>query len=124
MRGYFRGCGSPIRAYPPLAILTPKDRNNLITDALVFDIPEGATILWYGDTIDAVYFIPSGKTVAGFTPQGGNYRSLTTMGPGNFFVEIAALTGVARTADVVSTEATSMFQLPAQSLRNLMAKTA
>ena len=50
----------------------------------------------------------------------GNYRSLSTMIPGDFFGEIAALTGAARTADVVAAENTRLLQVPAQALRSLM----
>jgi CRP-like cAMP-binding protein len=40
---------------------------------------------------------------------------------GDFFGEIAALTGARRTADVVAQEDTTLMQIPAGTLRNLMA---
>jgi CRP-like cAMP-binding protein len=105
---------------PSLGTLSDKEKSTFIRDAQVFDVPEGSTILRHGETGDTAYFILAGKTVAGLAAESGNYRSLSTMIPGDFFGEIAALTGVSRTADVVATESTSLLQVPANSLRSLM----
>jgi CRP-like cAMP-binding protein len=70
------------------------------------------------------YFILAGRAVAGFAPQPGRYQSLSSMTAGDFFGEIAALTGAARTADVVAEENTTLLQVPAQALRSLMGNPA
>ena len=70
---------------------------------------------------DTAYFILAGRAVAGIAEAPDSYRSLSIMGPGDFFGEIAALTGVARTADVVASEAANLMQVPAKTLRGLMA---
>jgi CRP-like cAMP-binding protein len=62
--------------------------------------------------------------MAGVAGEAGNYRSLSTMTAGDFFGEIAALTGSTRTADVVAEEVTTLLQVPAQSLRGLMGNPA
>jgi CRP-like cAMP-binding protein len=87
-------------------------------------VPEGTTILRRGETGDAAYFILTGKVVAGITSEGGDYRSLETMTAGDLFGEIAALTGAARSADVVATDASTLLQVPAEALRGLMSKPA
>jgi CRP-like cAMP-binding protein len=46
------------------------------------------------------------------------------MTAGDFFGEIAALTGAARTADVVAEENTTLLQVSAQALRSLMGNPA
>ncbi len=51
----------------------------------------------------------------------GEYRSLSSMGAGDVFGEIAALTGSPRTADVVAQEPTILLEVPADTLRHLMA---
>jgi len=61
--------------------------------------------------------------VAGFA-RNGQLRSLSSMAPGDYFGEIAALTGAARTADVVAEENTSLLQVPAQAMRSLMGNPA
>jgi CRP-like cAMP-binding protein len=62
--------------------------------------------------------------VAGIADPQGNYRSLSSMSAGDFFGEIAALTGAARTADVVAEENTTLLQVPAQAMRGLMGNPA
>jgi CRP-like cAMP-binding protein len=42
------------------------------------------------------------------------------MGPGDFFGEIAALTGSARTANVIADETTDLLEVPKASLQELL----
>ena len=109
---------------PSLGMLSAKERTDFIRDAHVVEAAAGATILRHGETGDQAYFILAGKAVAGFAPQPGNYRSLSSMTPGDYFGEIAALTGAARTADVVAEENTTLLQVPAQAMRSLMGNPA
>ena len=105
---------------PPLSALTAKERESLLRQARVMEAPAGTAVLHHGEKGDAAYFILSGKVVAGITSAEGNYRSLENMTSGDFFGEIAALTGTARTADVVAMDTTTLMQIPAQALRSLM----
>ena len=59
--------------------------------------------------------------MAGRTSGEGQYQSLSGMGAGDVFGEIAALTGSPRTADVVAEEPTELLEVPAETLRQLMA---
>lgn len=110
--------------FPSLSMLSVKERDNFISQSRVMEVPASTNILRHGEVGDAAYFILSGRTVAGIANREGNYRSLSTMTPGDFFGEIAALTGATRTADVVAAEDTSLLQVPAQVLRGLMGKPA
>jgi MFS transporter, DHA3 family, macrolide efflux protein len=105
---------------PALSGLTAQDRRTLMAQARVVEAPPGTTILRKGETGDAAYFIISGRAVAGVETGEGNYRSLETMGAGDFFGEIAALTGSPRTANVVADEPTSLLQVPAATFRYLL----
>jgi MFS family permease len=109
---------------PSLSTLTARERDTFISQAHVVEAPAGTNILRHGEGGDAAYFILSGRAVAGIAAGEGNYRSLSTMTSGDFFGEIAALTGATRTADVVAAENTSLMQVPAQALRNLMGNPA
>ena len=109
---------------PSLSGLTPKDRQALIALACVTQALPGTTIIRHGDTGDAAYFVLSGRAVAGIATEGGGYRGLSTLSPGDFFGEIAALTGAPRTANVVADEPTTLLQVPAKALRGLMAHPA
>jgi CRP-like cAMP-binding protein len=114
---------------PSLSGLSQKDRQDLVSHAQVVEAPAGTTIIKHGDTSEAAYFILSGKAVAGIAVAGtakgeGNYRSLSSMTAGDYFGEIAALTGARRTADVVVEESASLLQVPAQAMRALMGNPA
>jgi MFS family permease len=106
---------------PALSRLTEEQRRALIRASKVRDVPEATTIVSEGDVGDAAYFILDGQVVAGTPSEGGGYRSLSSMAAGDFFGEIAALTGSRRTATVVAEQPTTVMEVPAQSLRGLMA---
>jgi CRP-like cAMP-binding protein/sugar phosphate permease len=105
---------------PSLSALTARERESMLRQAQMIEAPAGTTILHHGEKGDAAYFILNGKVVAGITGADGDYRSLENMTNGDFFGEIAALTGTARTADVVAVDRTTLIRIPAQALRGLM----
>jgi CRP-like cAMP-binding protein/sugar phosphate permease len=106
---------------PVLSDLTASDRESLIKHAQVSQAPAGATIVRHGEAGNEAFFILEGKAVAGVTTRDGGYRSLSIMSDGDFFGEIAALTGSQRTANVVAEEPTTLLQIPANTLRDMMA---
>ena len=105
---------------PALAALSARDREALLAHARVSEAPSGATIIRHGETSDAAYFVLAGRAVAGIATEDGGHRSLSTLHPGDFFGEIAALTGTPRTANVVADEPTTLLQVLAGTLRGLM----
>jgi CRP-like cAMP-binding protein/sugar phosphate permease len=109
---------------PTLAALPAKDRSNLAGQGRVLQAPSGACLLRRGEAGDAAYFILSGRVAAGLPGPGGAYSTLSMLQPGDFFGEIAALTGARRTADVVAEDSTTLLQVPAPALRALMANPA
>ncbi len=100
--------------------LDERQRAAFIHDALVRDVPEGARVVTSGELASAAYFILDGEAAAGIPEPDGGYRGLSTMGAGDFFGEIAALTGSARTADVVVTEPSTLLEVPSPALRSVM----
>ena len=103
-----------------LAVLSPNDRQLLASSARVMQAPAGSTIVRFGEKSDAAFFVMQGRAVAGIE-QGDATRWLETMNAGDFFGEIAALSGQPRTANVIAQEPTTLIQVPAQTLRHLMA---
>ncbi|TMB53982.1 MAG: MFS transporter [Chloroflexi bacterium] len=83
---------------PALSGLTPRDRERLASHARVRE-----------------------AQLAGRTSGEGEYRSLSSMERGDVFGEIGALTGSTRTADVVAEEPTTLLEVPAATLKGLMA---
>jgi hypothetical protein len=109
---------------PSLAGLPRPDRERIITQGRILDAEPGTRLTQAGEAGDNAFFVLSGKAVAGISDGQGGYRSLSSMSAGDFFGEIAALTGAARTADVVAEEPTRLLQVPAQILRRMMAQPA
>lgn len=105
---------------PSLARLDPAQLRDLAAHTLVAEAPAGCTVLRRGEKSDAGYFIISGRVVAGWDEEGG-YRPLETLNAGDFFGEIAALTGSPRTANVVADEPTVLLEVPAATLRTMTA---
>ena len=110
-----------VRRVPTLGLLDDRTRDAFIEKATVRDAPVGQTVITRGETDSAAWFILDGQLVAGTPTEEGEFRSLSTMGPGDFFGEIAALTGSPRTANVVAAEASELVEVPAETLRSLMA---
>ena len=107
--------------FPALSGLTPRDRDGLMKRARVREAPAGTAIMRTGERGDAAYFILDGSAVAGLTTEAGAHRSLSSMGQGDLFGEIGALTGSTRTADVVAEVDSTLLEVPADTLRMLMA---
>jgi DHA3 family macrolide efflux protein-like MFS transporter len=106
--------------WPALSGLKPPERRALLASARVNQVATGSTILRHDTSGDEAYFILKGHAVAGLVTPEGKYRSLSSLSAGDLFGEIAALTGSRRTANVVADEPTTMLQIPAPTLRNLM----
>jgi len=102
--------------------LSRQDRERVITQGSVLEVQPGNKLMHLGEVGDNAYFVLQGKAVAGIADEAGSYHSLSSMGPGDYFGEIAALTGAARTADVVAEEISSLLQVPAIIFRMMMAQ--
>lgn len=108
-----------IDVLPELGALAMERRNAFLAGATVAKAPPGCAIVQAGDASDSAFFVLGGRVVAGIPAEGQEFRSLATMGPGDFFGEIAALTGSPRTASVMTDDFTEVLEIPAQTLREL-----
>lgn len=105
---------------PALARLDAEQRRALVSASSVREVPAGTTIVGVGEPGNAAFFILDGRAAAGTPEADGGYRSLSSMDAGDFFGEIAALTGSLRTATVVAEVPTTVVEVPAAALRALM----
>ena len=105
---------------PPLGSLDGRERETLSAHARVIPVPVGTAVVRKDEIGDVAYFILSGRAVAGIAQDDDGYQALDCLLPGDFFGEIAALTGSPRTADVVAEEDMAVLQVPAATLRLLM----
>jgi MFS family permease len=104
---------------PELGALTMTRRSAFLAGATISKADPGTAIVKVGDAGDSAFFVLAGHTVAGVPAQDGSLRALSAMGPGDFFGEIAAMTGSRRTANVVADEATELLQVPATTLKSM-----
>lgn len=110
------------RYIPALAGMPQRDRDRLIASGRVVMANAGTAITKAGDRGDSAYFVMSGLLAVGAATESGGYRSLASIGAGDVIGEIAALTGRTRTADVVAEEETELVEVPASTLRQLLAR--
>jgi hypothetical protein len=103
---------------PAFAELSEKVRKGLLKDMTYVEAPAGTVVLRQGEVSDAAYLILEGKAVAG-REEDGRDRVLEVLRAGDFFGEIAALTSVPRTANVIIEEDASLLKVPAATLREM-----
>jgi len=108
---------------PSLFRLSPAEQRTLLSQARVYDVPAGTAIMREGELGDAAYFIIEGRAVAGKMIH-DTERSLGLLHAGDIFGEIGALMGTPRSATVLAQEPTSVMQVPAAVLRQLMSNPA
>lgn len=105
---------------PELSGLDMSRRADFLVGAMVRHAEPGSAIVKVGDAGDSAFFVLDGRAVAGVPSEDGGSRSLAAMGAGDFFGEIAAITGSTRTANVIADEPTELLEVPAATLKGLM----
>ncbi|HLA08318.1 MAG TPA: MFS transporter [Anaerolineales bacterium] len=103
---------------PALAGMGPKERAQLASDTLVAEAPGGKVVLYRGEASDSAYFILKGSVAAGYIKD-EEYIILNYMHEGDFFGEVAALTGAQRTANIITEEDCEFLILPSKVIRRL-----
>jgi MFS family permease len=104
---------------PEIGAIALNRRQTFLADLTVARAEPGEAIVKVGDPGDRAFFVLNGKVAAGI-PEETGYRALSSMGPGDFFGEIAALKGGIRTANVVADETTDLLEVPSASLKSMM----
>jgi CRP/FNR family cyclic AMP-dependent transcriptional regulator len=83
-------------------------------------LPGGTTVFRQGDPGGSVYVIRSGK-VRVLKETAGRQRMVTTLGPGDFFGEMAVVMGRPRSATVEVVEDAELLKVPADKLQEMVA---
>lgn len=112
-----------VGSLPQLSGMSLKERTQLASNALVAEAPGGKVITYRGEESDAAYFILKGSVGAGFIKD-EEYVILRYMREGEFFGEVAALTGMPRTVNIITEEESEFLILPSKVMRNLTKKYA
>src|ERR1041384_1950555 len=98
--------------------MSSKERDQLAAQTLVATAPGGKIVVYRGETSDMAYFILRGSVAAGYLKD-DDYIIVSYMQEGDFFGEIAALTGAARTANIITEEESAFLIIPSKVMRQL-----
>ncbi|MDH3727693.1 MAG: Crp/Fnr family transcriptional regulator [Myxococcales bacterium] len=90
-----------------------------LADRFGVRLSEGTTIFHQGDPGRSMYVIRAGK-VRVIKESHGRQRVVTTLGPGDFFGEMAVVTGRPRSATVEVVEEAELLKLPAEKLQEMI----
>jgi MFS family permease len=103
---------------PELKGMSAKERAQLASDTLVAEAQGGKLVTYRGEESDAAYFILKGSVGAGHIKD-DDYVILNYLHEGDFFGEVAALTGMQRTANIITEEDSEFLIIPAKVLKGL-----
>jgi CRP-like cAMP-binding protein len=103
---------------PSLTGMSAKERAQLASSTLVAEAPGGKIITYRGEESDAAYFILKGSVGVGYI-RGDEYVILNYLKEGDFFGEVAALTGMKRTANIITEEESEFLIIPARVLKRM-----
>ena len=104
---------------PELASVSQKEREKCLAGAMVLDVPEGAVLLRQGASDNDAFFVLKGRIVVK-REESGRFRITRSVGPGEQFGEISALTGTPRVGTAIAEEPARVLRLPVDCLRRLM----
>jgi CRP-like cAMP-binding protein len=99
-----------LRNCPIFATLTPGTLSGVADRVMIETHPAGSVIVRQGEPGDKFYVIKSGTLEVRSEGQGAS-RALNTLDSGDFFGEIALLTGETRTATVVALTDSELYSL-------------
>lgn len=103
---------------PQLAGMSAKERAQLASDTLVAETQAGKVVTYRGEESDTAYFILKGSVGVGYVRE-EEYVILNYLKEGDFFGEVAALTGMKRTANIITEEDCEFLIIPAKVLKRL-----
>ena len=93
-----------------------------LADRFGVRLSEGTTVFRQGDPGGSMYVIRAGK-VRLLKESHGRQRVVTTLGPGDFFGEMAVVTGQPRSATAEVMEEAELLKVPAGKLQEMVAGT-
>lgn len=116
-------------SFDPLAVLEKvglfqpfsfEARSFLCKQMRTHRFPPGKTIVRQGNTDDSLFIIVEGLVGIWAQVEGGNSFEVARMGAGNFFGEMALLTGEPRTATIISLTNTYLFEIDKEDIAPLL----
>jgi CRP/FNR family transcriptional regulator, cyclic AMP receptor protein len=106
---------------PLFAELSPDELAPVASVAIPRSFPRGVRVFHEGDDSDACYVVRSGDLRVTREHSDGRAIALATLGPGDFFGELAMLDGGSRSASVETLSDAELVALPAGDMRRVIA---
>lgn len=97
-------------------------RDQSLADRFGLSLPGGTTVFRQGEPGGSVYVIREGR-VRVLKESNGRQRMIATLGPGEFFGEMAVVTGKPRSATVEVVEDAELLKVPASKLEDMLTDT-
>jgi CRP/FNR family transcriptional regulator, cyclic AMP receptor protein len=106
---------------PLFAELSEQELSQVVMVAIPRAFPKGVRVFHEGDDSDACYVVRSGDLRVTREHSDGRAIALATLGPGDFFGELAMLDGGSRSASVETLSDAELLALPAVDMRRVIA---
>jgi CRP/FNR family transcriptional regulator, cyclic AMP receptor protein len=107
---------------PLFTELSHDDLGRIADVAIPRAYPRGVRVFHEGDSSDACYIVRSGDLRVTREHSDGRAIALATLGPGDFFGELAMFDGGIRSASVETLDDSELLALPAADLKRLLAE--
>jgi CRP/FNR family transcriptional regulator len=107
---------------PLFADLSQDELERIAAVAVPRAFPRGVRVFHEGDQSDACYIVRSGDLRVTREHSDGRAIALATLGPGDFFGELAMLDGGTRSASVETLSDVELLALPAADMRRVIAE--
>ncbi|HKS39775.1 MAG TPA: mechanosensitive ion channel family protein [Blastocatellia bacterium] len=100
--------------------LTAEERDAVVKSLVKYVYAPGEIILRHGEPGDSMFVISRGKAEVKIPQTNGNLQRLAVLEPGNFFGEMALLTGEPRNADVNALDEVEILEIRKSVLQELL----
>jgi CRP/FNR family transcriptional regulator len=110
-----------LRRVPLFAELSRDELDRVADVAIPRSFPKNVRVFHEGDTSDACYIVRVGDLRVTREHSDGRAIALATLGPGDFFGELAMLDGGTRSASVETLSDCELLALPASDVRRVIA---
>ena len=100
--------------------LSAQEKEAVASSAIKAVYAPGELILRRGDPGDSMFIVCNGRVEIRLTGSDGNVQQVAELGPGNFFGEMALLTGEPRNADVIAADEVGTLEIKKDVLQQLL----
>jgi len=91
--------------------LSEPDLQAIASQAVSQQFPKNSILVYEGEEPDALYIIVSGKAKVYVSDEEGKELVLDSLGPGDFFGELALIDGAPRSATVMTTDKSMLLKI-------------